>query len=417
MTETRSAARLLLALPDYRNYLLVRFIASLGYLMVTVAVGWHIYDLTRQPLDLGYAGLVQFLPAVVLTLYAGQVADRMSRRAILVVCLAAQTLAILVLLYLLVSGAAAVWPIYLVLVVLGSARVFAAPAFSAMLPKLVPEERFGPAVALSSTAWQTATIAGPALGGVLFAFGGAVVYGICAGLFALSGLVLMAIRTSTAPTGVSDRHGLSELLAGVSFVRAQPMILGALSLDLFAVFLGGATALLPIFARDILEVGPTGLGILRSAPAVGAALIGLWLARFPLERHAGLKMYGGVAVFGVATIVFGLSTNFLLSVVALAVLGGADMVSVVVRQTLVQLLTPDSMRGRVSAVNFLFIGGSNELGEFESGVTAAWFGTVPAAVLGGVGSILVVLFFGWKFPALRRVDRLADLRPVPHPQP
>jgi hypothetical protein len=295
--------------------------------------------------------------------------------------------------------------IFVVLVFVGAARAFQAPASFAILPNLVAPQQFANAAAWVSTLWQGACVAGPALGGVLYLLGPVAVYCTCATLSAFAALLF---RTLPAGGGPNLRGGLEwdNLLAGVRFIRSHPLVLGAISLDLFAVLLGGATALLPIYARDILHVGPTGLGLLRSAPAIGALLVGISLVRFPLQRNAGKTLFITVAVFGAATIGFGLSETLWLSLVMLATLGAADMVSVVIRRVLVQLATPDEMRGRVSAAESVFIGASNELGEFESGVTAALFGTVPAVVLGGVGTLVVVGVWAWKFPELRRADRL-----------
>jgi MFS family permease len=297
-------------------------------------------------------------------------------------------------------------------VLFGAVRAFSGPAASAFVPTLVPLEQFSKAVAWNSSAFQIAVICGPALGGAIYLFGPAVAYAACMILFLAVVTIIGAVarRGSNHPPETA-MTSLQRLTAGISYVRSKPVILGAISLDLFAVLLGGATALLPVYARDILHVGPTGLGLLRSAPAVGAAALGLVLGQMPLRRRAGPIMFGCVALFGFATIVFGLSRSFILSSAALIVLGASDMVSVYVRATLVQLATPDAMRGRVSAVNRLFIGASNELGGFESGVTAAWFGTVPSVVIGGLGTLMVVALWSWLFPALRNVDQLGEVVP------
>ncbi len=405
MTIPPLSARAVLAIRDFRLFVATRFLAVIAYQMVGVAVGWQVYALTRDPLFLGYVGLSEFLPAFLLALPAGHVADRFDRRRILVGCLLLQTAATLALLALALTRAPAVGAIFAVVAVTGVSRAFLAPATQSLLPLLVPMEVFPRAVALSSTTMKVAMIAGPAVGGLLYAFGPAVVYGVAVGLSLASALSATRLR-SRLVTHAAVAGGLDGLLAGVHYVRSRQDILGAVSLDLFAVLLGGATALLPIYARDILLVGPTGLGLLRGAPAVGAAAMALVLAQRPLESRAGVKLFAAVALFGLATIAFGLSRSFPLSLAALAVLGAADMVSVVVRQTLVQIRTPDRMRGRVSAVNWVFIGASNELGEFESGLTAAWFGTVPAVVIGGIGTLVVAAVWAWRFPELRRIDRL-----------
>ncbi len=318
-------------------------------------------------------------------------------------------MALLLLGFSLISGASPVW-IFPIVALIGVGQAFLGPATQSLLPFLVSREEFPRAVAWNSSTFQIATIAGPAIGGLLYAFGPACVYAASAGCY-LIGLLLMSRIRTRLHVAAAAKPGFEGLLTGLQFVFSRPTILGAISMDLFAVLFGGATALLPIYARDILHVGPWGLGLLRSAPAVGAAVVAFTLAQRPLARRAGAKMFACVAVFGVMTIVFGLSRSFPLSIVALAGLGAADMVSVVVRQTLVQINTPDEKRGRVSAVNSIFIGASNQLGEFESGGTAAWFGAVPAAVLGGVGTLVVVLVWVLLFPSLRRADRLDAAAP------
>ncbi len=391
-----------LAIRDFRLFLAGRFVAGLAQMMVTVAVGWLVYDLTHDPLHLGYVGLAQFLPAFVLTLVGGQTADRFPRGRILQVCFAVSILAVVALLAIARASAADVRMIYAVMAVMGAVRAFFAPAAQSLAPQLVGPHLLPRALAMGSTAWQASVIAGPALGGALYAIDPPVVFAVATLLLVLALLSISFIR----PPATAPSHRLTGFFDGVKFVRSRPEIIGALSLDLFAVLLGGATALLPVYARDILDAGPVGLGLLRSAPALGATLMAIVLARWPVERAAGTKLFLSVAVFGLATVVFGLSTDVRLSLAALVVLGGADMISVVLRQTLVQLNTPDGMRGRVSAVNLVFIGASNELGEFESGITAAWFGTVPAVVLGGVGTLAVAAIWAWRFPGLRRFDRL-----------
>jgi len=384
--------------------------------MQTVAVGWQVYALRHDPLDLGLVGLSQFLPFIPLVLVAGHAADHFNRRKILATCYSVQVLCALLLLAFTLEGLRVVWPVFGIMVLFGIARALSMPSSQAIVPTLVPIESFGNAVALSSSSFQVATIAGPTLGGLLYLRGPGTVYSIVAILLAAAA-VLMSVakvrqrkiaatsKTASATPDAATSKSWHAVLEGLRFVRSRPVVLGAISLDLFAVLLGGATALLPAYARDVLHVGPTGLGLLRTAPGVGAALAGVVLAFSPMVRHVGRWMFAGVALFGAATIVFGLSQLFLVSMCALLLLGVGDMASVYIRHMLVQLETPDSIRGRVSAVNGVFIGASNELGEFESGVTAAWFGLVPAVVIGGIATLVVAgLWMRW-FPALRNVDR------------
>ncbi len=397
---------------NYRFFLAARLLMSMAIQMQAVAVGWHVYSVTGSALHLGYIGLVQFLPAAGFILFTGHAADRFDRRRLVISCYAGEVACSTLLALTVFFPAWGVWPIFAVIFLVGTANAFAAPASQSLLPHLVPEKIFGKAVVMGSTAFQIASIAGPAAGGALYALtGGPEAIYISAAVMGVAGAALMSMIT--VRTGRLEKRAVSleTLLAGVKFVRSQRVVLGAISLDLFAVLLGGAVALLPVYAKDILAAGPTGLGLLRCAPAAGAALVALWLHRFPLERRIGPKMFACVAIFGLATVAFGLSRSFPLSLMFLAVLGAADMISVVVRQTLVQLSTPDEMRGRVSAVNMIFIGASNQLGEFESGVTAAWWGPVPAVVIGGIGTLLVVAVFVWRFPELRTVNRYEDVRP------
>ena len=380
--------------------------------MQSVAVGWQVYELTHRPIDLGYVGLAQFLPAIGLSLFTGHAADRFDRRRVILVCQLGVALCAALLVACALLHVRRVAIIYAILVLFGTARAFSGPASSALLTHVVPVEAFPNAVAWSSTVWQAATVAGPALGGVLYGVsrGPATVYGV-AGSFALAAFALvgtMRVRTGRMEHGATS---LSTLFAGVRYVFSRKLVLGTLSLDLFAVLLGGSVALLPIFARDILLPGPRGLGLLRSAPALGAAAMAALLAFRPLTRRAGVMMLASVTVFGVATIVFGASRSFWLSIAALAIAGAADMVSVVIRATLVQIATPPAMRGRVSAVSQVFIGASNELGEFESGVTAAWLGAVRATIVGGVATCGVVGIWSYLFPVLRAVDRIHDVSP------
>jgi MFS family permease len=401
-----------LAHRDFRRFLTINFLWTLATQIQSVAVSWQIYNISHSPLALGYVGLSQFIPMAVFTLPAGHAADRLDRRLIMIAgfCVEVVTAGLFVMLAFIKSNV--VWPFYCVLALFGFARSFVGPAAQSFVPSLVPEDRFPQAVALTSAAFQTAVIAGPAIGGAIYVLGPAVAYSVCLVLFLVVVLVISSIRTrSVTHPKETDMTGFARLMAGVSYVRSNRILMGGISLDLFAVLLGGATALLPVYARDILHVGSFGLGILRSAPALGAVVFGLLLGRMPLERNTGAVMYVCVAIFGVATIVFGLSSNFGLSLAALVVLGASDMVSVYVRTTLTQLATPDAMRGRVSAVNRLFVTASNELGEFESGLTASWFGTVPSVVIGGIGTIAVVAAWSWLFPDLRDVDRLSDVKP------
>lgn len=370
-----------------------------------VAVGWQMYALTHSALALGFVGLVQFLPMLCLNLVVGHVADRYDRRRIAAACqllggTATASLAIGSLLGVITPHA-----IFAAVALIGAARAFETPSFQALLPGLVPTALFPRATAYSASALQTATIIGPAIGGLAYAFGPEVPYA-CAALLSLSACVMTSsIRMQRKPPR-REPVSLTSIFSGFAFIRAHPIVLGSISLDLFAVLLGGATALLPIYARDILHTGPWGLGLLRSAPAVGALAMSVWLAQHPLRRHVGLTMFRAVTVFGLATIVFALSHWLWLSAVAMATLGASDVISIVVRSSFVQLSTPDQMRGRVSAVNSLFVGTSNQLGEFESGVTAALFGTMPAVVLGGIGTVVVALLWMYLFPALRKADTL-----------
>jgi MFS family permease len=387
-----------------------RLFGATGNQMLLVAVGWQMYELTGSAWDLGLVGLYQFLPALLLTLVAGHVADRVHRGRIVAVCLVAQALVAL----LLVAATHGFdgWPpfvsrnlLLVASVVLGACRAFQMPAQQALTPLLVPAAMLPRATAFSAAGIQTAVIGGPALGGVIFIAGASAVYATCTVLFALGCFFMARLRYEHSPTP-HEPVTLATVFAGVTFICQRKAVLGAVSLDLFAVLLGGATALLPMFAKDILHVGPWGLGLLRGAPAVGALLTSAVLARWPLQRRVGHKLLMAVGVYGLAMMLFGASTSFGLSMLALAVSGAADMVSVVVRQTLVQLETPDGMRGRVSAVNSVFIGASNQLGEFESGVTAAWLGPVGSVVLGGVGTLVVAMAWWRLFPSLAQRDRL-----------
>lgn len=390
------------------SYWLARLFTISGYQMLCVAIGWHLYDLTGNALDLGLIGLVQFLPRVMFVLIAGDVADRHDRRRIAALSQLLQAACAFGLLASLVYPEHARTMIYVVSFLVGMGRAFEFPATQAMLPRIVGGALLPPAVAISATAVQAATIAAPALGGVMYVLGAAVVYALTGVLYLLAFFLMTRIRfePEEAPIVVEPQSRWQGLLAGVRFIWNRPAVLGAISLDLFAVLLGGATALLPVYAKDILHAGPWALGLLRAAPAVGALTMGAWLARHPIRQRVGKVMFGAVAVFGLATIVFGFSTSPLLSFVALATLGAADMVSVVIRSSFIQLETPDEMRGRVSSVNSVFIGASNQLGEFESGVMAALIGPVLSVVTGGIGTLLVVVVWMRLFPQLTRQDRM-----------
>jgi MFS family permease len=387
-----------------RRYLAARFGVSVAVQMQTVAVGWQVYQTTRNPLDLGLIGLSQFLPFIVLVLPAGHVADRYDRRRVLLACYLLAGFASGLLLVFSLAGFTSVLPIFSVMALFGIVRAFNMPTSQAMLPNLVPREAFGNAVALNTSMFQLATIGGPAVAGLLILVGTPVVYATVTILFLGSAVLIWGLRGGGGGGVVGEPMNLRTLLSGVSFVRDHRPILGSISLDLFAVLFGGATALLPAIASDVLHVGPTGLGLLRAAPAVGAGLAGAALAWQPVRTAVGRWLFGGVAVFGLSILVFGVSRSFALSLVALAVLGASDMVSMYVRHLLVQLQTPDAIRGRVSAVNAVFIGASNELGEFESGLTAAWWGVIPAVLVGGAATMLVAIGWTRLFPMLWQLD-------------
>jgi MFS family permease len=401
----------------FPSFWCARIASSLGYQMLSVAVGWQIYEITGRAFDLGMIGLVQFIPSVVLALPAGHCADQFERRRIVLIGQIVEWFAIVALTILTFTGRVHEAGILALVFVVSVAKAFEFPALQSMLPSLVPAEVLPRAMAASASAFQTAMIVGPALGGVLYAaFGPGVVYAVTALLY-LVAATLMARLKVVQVVRAREPVTLATLFAGVTFIRQRRDILGVISLDLFAVLLGGATALLPIFARDLLHTGPRGLGLLRAAPAVGALLTSLWLARHQLQRRVGMTMFAAVAGFGVATLAFAVSTSLALSLAALFALGAFDMVSVVIRSALVQLDTPDAMRGRVSAVNAIFINTSNQLGEFESGMTAAWMGAVPATVVGGIGTLVVVGVWMWMFPSLRRRQRLQGESTPPEPTP
>jgi MFS family permease len=401
----QSPASHLLRHRPFLHYFASRSLSEFSYQIAAVAVGWQIYALTHSALDLGLAGLVQFLPSALLMLPAGHAADRYPRNHVVMVCSSLEALAAAYLAWSTYSGHVTVAAIYAALGVFGIASAFDSPASAALLPAVTSEEQLQQGTALSTGAWQIAAITGPAAGGFLYALGPTAPYLVMFAL-SLSSCVLIGTMKMRVVERGREYPTLSTLFAGVTFVRGNPAILGTISLDLFAVLLGGATALLPIYASDILHTGAWGLGVLRGVPSLGALLMTAVLARHAITRAAGLRMFQAVIMFGIATVVFGVSRQLWISIVALAVMGAADTVSVVVRSSLVQLATPDAMRGRVSAVNFLFINASNQLGAFESGATAALFGTVPAVVLGGIGTIAMALLWMKLFPTLRRVERL-----------
>jgi MFS family permease len=417
--DPRLAGRIAFTHPNFVSYTLARFFIVVALEMQSVAVGWQVYEITKRPLDLGYVGLAQFAPGFVLFLFAGHAADLFDRRKLLMWCYAGYGLCSALLLGISWRAPRSVHLIYVVLVLVGVSRSFSFPVSRAILPQLVPEEHFSNAVAWNASTFQVATIAGPAVGGIAYALfrGPETVYATAVTVSALS--ILLTFRIHPLSTSAEKERvekepiSLRTVLAGFRFIGKKKLILGSISLDMFAVLLGGAVALLPVYAKTILHTGPWGLGLLRSAPGVGAALMAIVVAHRPIRRHAGPTMLISVAGFGVMTIIFGISHSLIVSLAALLLLGASDMVSVIIRATLVQVATPDEMRGRVNAVDFLFIGVSNELGEFESGLTAQWLGTVPAVIMGGVGTLLVIAAWAWLFPELRKADQLtvAELMP------
>ncbi|MBZ5487347.1 MFS transporter [Halomonas aquamarina] len=398
--------------PGFLSFLLSRLAAVFAMQIQAIVVAWQVYAITRDPMSLAYVGLAQFLPMVVLLLPAGDVVDRFPRKRILQLSWAVQALCSALLLMLAQANHGRVTEFYAVLALFGCARAFTGPTLQSLLPNIVPRAQLAQAIALNSSIMKVAVISGPLLGGVLYALGGGrLAYSVCLGCFviALALLVLVPVRYVEKAKAL-ESTAWKRFSAGIRYIRYQPIILGAISLDLFAVLLGGVVALLPIYAQEVLHVGPEGLGALRSAIAVGALLMGLYLGVRGIKRRAGHVMFAAVAVFGVANLVFAFSTLFWVSMIAMLVAGAADMISVYVRTTVIQLATPDEMRGRVNAVNMLFIGSSNELGEFRAGSMAAGVGVVPAAVIGGVGTLAVVGLWMRLFPSLRQVDRFDDAR-------
>ena len=389
----------------YARFFAARFLTTFSTQIVSVAVGWQIYDLTRDPFDLGLVGLIQFAPALLLVLVTGASADKFGRRLIMGLSTSLEALCAAAILILTIRGLTSPAPVFVVLAVFGIARAFFAPASGALVANLVPAKDFANAIAWNSSAWQTATIVGPVAGGLLYGLAAEAAYAVAAIFMAASSVLVFSIPK---PHQRIEQEGASAktLFAGFRYIWHEKVVLGAISLDLFAVLLGGAVALMPIYARDILELGPWGLGMLRAAPGLGAVTMAMWLTGQSIRDHAGLVMFVGVALFGIFTIVFGVSVMPWLSILALAGLGAADMVSVYIRETLIQLWTPDRLRGRVNAVNMVFIGASNELGEFRAGTMAAFIGTVPAVVFGGVGAVAVAGMWAFLFPALRKARHL-----------
>ncbi|MGE5647436.1 MAG: MFS transporter [Acidobacteriota bacterium] len=407
MQETASSGRIAFRYANFRYFVTARLVTVGVSEMQAVAVAWQVYALTHRAFDLGLVGLAQFLPGIVLFLVSGHAADRIPRRRILLVCFAGFSLCSLLLLAFALRGITSVYPIYAVLLLNGAVRAFNGPAGEALLPLLVPEEHFPNAVAWSASTYQAATILGPVAGGVLYGLTDSpvpVYAGAAAGyLVALALVSALRVRAVERPR---ENASPGLVLEGLRYIWRNKLILGTISLDLFAVLLGGAVALLPVFAREILKAGAYGLGLLRSAPGVGALLTAIAVAHWPMRRRAGAAMLWCVFGFGVCTVLFGVSHSLWLSLAVLLLSGAFDMVSVIVRHTLIQLATPDDMRGRVSAVNMVFIGASNEVGQFESGVMAQWLGAVPAVILGGLGTMAIVLAWTRLFPSLRRVDKL-----------
>ena len=396
---------------------LARLSATMGYHMLAVAIGWKIYELTNSALDLGLVGLIQFIPSVVLTLLIGHAADRYDRRLIIRSAQSIYVIATVMILAAMLAHVLTRELLFVAVFLIGCARAFEMPTAHTVAPSLVPPSLIARAVAAWTSANQVAVISGPALGGLIYTLDPLLV-GFCCLVFFTGSITLITFVKTQGPPAKRDPPTFASVLAGFEYVRQRRRLLGVITLDLFVVILGGSVALLPIFAKDILQVGPIGLGLLRSAPAAGALIIAILLSNYPIERHIGRKMFGAVVAYGLATLVFGLSTWFPLSLIALAALGAADAVSVVIRFSLVQIETPDEKRGRVSAINYLLVGSSNTLGEFESGLVASWFGAVTSVVIGGVGSLLVAGIWMGLFPDLRRIDRFepadekkADARP------
>ena len=417
-TTDARAGRAAFTHPGFVLFQVARFLIVSAVEMQAVAVGWQVYEITKRPLDLGYVGLAQFLPGILLFPISGQASDRFERRHVLSACYAGYALCFVWLLALAERGVHSVHSIYVVLILIGVVRSFNGTASRSILPQLVPEEHFPNAVAWNASIFQAATILGPSFGGILYAaFRGP------------SAVYVIALLTAIGATASSFRIKPEEkarprepitfktVFAGLHYIGKKKLILGAISLDLFAVLLGGAVALLPVYAREILHTGPWGLGLLRTAPGVGAAIMAVLLAHRPLRGRSGPTLLWSVAGFGIFTIIFGVSRSLTVSLIALLLLGASDMISVIIRATLTQLATPDEMRGRVTAVDMIFIGASNELGQFESGVTAQWFGSVAAVILGGVGTLVVIAVWAWLFPELRQAGELTSIGKEELPAP
>ncbi|ANL36134.1 MFS transporter [Rhizobium phaseoli] len=390
---------------SYTRFFFARFLLSFSQQIVSVAVGWQMYDQTGKAIYLGLIGLVQFLPSLLLILVTGSVADRHNRRVIAALCSLVSALCTLALLIMTATDTFAPWPVFAVLLIFGIERAFMSPAVQSLAPNLVPEHALSNAIAWNSSSWQLAAITGPVIGGLLYGVSATTAYTVAV-IFSILGAGLLFMIPKPEQKTVGEAKSWAMILGGFSFIRAEKVVLGAISLDLFAVLLGGATALMPIFARDILTLGPWGLGLLRAAPGLGAIVMAIFLAAYPLKHRAGIYMFIGVALFGLGTIIFGVSTNTEVSIAALALMGAADMVSVYVRESLIALWTPDELRGRVNAVNMVFVGASNELGEFRAGTMASIFGAVPAVVIGGIGTLVVAAIWASSFPKLRRIDTL-----------
>ncbi|MGI9402068.1 MAG: MFS transporter [Rhizobiaceae bacterium] len=390
---------------SFVRYWLARFLATFATQIVSVAVGWQIYDLTRNPFDLGLVGLMQFAPSLLLVLVTGTVADRFGRRMIMALSAFIECICAATLLYMTYRGLTSPFPVFAILFVFGIARAFFGPASSALLANIVPPKDFANAVAWNSSSWQMAAVLGPVAGGLLYGISPFAAYSTASVMIGIAGVLCMLIPKPTQHTE-TVKVSISTLFEGFRYIYREKVVFGAISLDLFAVLLGGAVALMPVYARDILELGPWGLGMLRAAPGVGAVIMAVWLSGSPFRDHAGLVMLTCVGLYGAFTVMFGFSTLAWLSIAALALMGAADMVSVYIRETLIQLWTPDRLRGRVNAVNMVFVGASNELGEFRAGTMAALIGTVNAVAIGGFGAVGVAILWAWLFPEMRKVRHL-----------
>ncbi|MDO9416542.1 MFS transporter [Pararhizobium sp.] len=390
---------------SYARFFFARFLAAFATQIISVSVGWQMYEQTQNTLYLGLIGLFQFLPSLVLMLVTGSVADRYNRRAIVAICLVVSALCAASLLGLTIADAFSPWPVFAILIVFGIERAFMAPTVQSLAPNLVPVEDLPNSVAWNSSSWQIASIVGPVAGGLLYGLSAVTAYSVALGMLVVAAVLVFLIEKPEQRT-MKEPTSWNSILAGFRFIRSEKVVLGAISLDLFAVLLGGAMALMPVFASEILVLGPLGLGLLRAAIGIGGIAVAVLLVTFPIRHNAGTLMFIGVALFGAGTIVFGLSRTPWLSISALMLMGGADMISVYVRETLIALWTPDEVRGRVNAVNMLFIGASNELGEFRAGTMAHIIGAVPAVVIGGIGTLAVSIIWALSFPQLRKIDNL-----------